>query len=105
MKFSSTIMITLIFPAVAFGGVYIYPNKGQSQQQQSKDRYECHTWAVQQTGFNPSRAQAAAPSGSQPGGQGGRGWTAVISEATGKLSATISEDGMAFIIFGACTAL
>jgi len=44
MKFSSTIMITLIFPAVAFGDVYIYPNKGQSQQQQSKDRYECHTW-------------------------------------------------------------
>lgn len=39
------------------------------------------------------------------GGQGGRGWTAVISEATGKLSATISEEGTAFIIFGACTAL
>ena len=39
------------------------------------------------------------------GGQKGRGWTAVISEETGKLSATISEEGTAFIIFGACTAL
>ena len=39
------------------------------------------------------------------GGQAGRGWTAVISEATGKLSATISEEGTAFIIFGACTPL
>ena len=39
------------------------------------------------------------------GGQRGRGWTAVISEETGKLSATISEDGTAFIIFGACTVL
>ena len=38
-------------------------------------------------------------------GQKGRGWTAVISEETGKLSATISEEGTAFIIFGACTAL
>jgi len=39
------------------------------------------------------------------GGQKGRGWTAVVSEETGKLSATISEEGTAFIIFGACTAL
>jgi len=37
------------------------------------------------------------------GGQKGRGWTAVISAETGKLSATISEEGTAFIIFGACT--
>lgn len=39
------------------------------------------------------------------GGQNGRGWTALISEETGKLSATISDNGTAFIIFGACTAL
>ena len=32
----------------------IYPAKGQSQTQQDKDRYECHTWAVKQTGFDPS---------------------------------------------------
>lgn len=35
--------------------LYIYPSKGQSQAQQDKDRYECHSWAVQQTGFDPSR--------------------------------------------------
>ena len=39
------------------------------------------------------------------GGQNGRGWTAVISEETGKLVATISDEGTAFIIFGACKAL
>jgi hypothetical protein len=39
------------------------------------------------------------------GGQNGRGWTALISEETGKLSATISDNGTAFIIFGACTPL
>jgi hypothetical protein len=39
------------------------------------------------------------------GGQKGRGWTVVISEATGKMSATISEEGAAFIIFGACAPL
>jgi len=39
------------------------------------------------------------------GGQGGRGWTMVISEETGKMSATVSEDQFGFIIFGACTPL
>ncbi len=37
------------------------------------------------------------------GGQEGRGWTMVISEETGKMSATISEDQVGFIVFGACT--
>jgi len=39
--------------------IYAYPAKGQSQSQQDRDRYECHSWAVKQTGFDPSRAQAA----------------------------------------------
>ena len=60
MKFSSTLMLTLLIPAVSLADVYIYPNKGQSAQQQDKDRYECHTWAVQQTGFDPSRPSPAA---------------------------------------------
>jgi len=40
--------------------VYAYPAKGQSQAQQDRDRYECHSWAVQQTGFDPSRSPAVA---------------------------------------------
>jgi hypothetical protein len=49
--------------------MFIYPAKGQSQAQQDKDRYECHSWAVQQTGFDPSRPQTAsaqAPQQYQP---------------------------------------
>jgi hypothetical protein len=30
--------------------LYVYPRKGQS----STDRYECHSWAVQQTGYDPT---------------------------------------------------
>ena len=68
MKYSSAMLLTLIFPAIAMGDVYIYPNKGQNEQQQSKDRYECHTWAVQQTGFDPTKPQTAqAPSAPPPG--------------------------------------
>ncbi|HEX5607281.1 MAG TPA: hypothetical protein VFY96_12240 [Candidatus Binatia bacterium] len=32
-----------LISSIAFGQVYSYPNRGQSQQQQDKDRYECHT--------------------------------------------------------------
>lgn len=38
--------------------LFIYPTKGQNAQQQSRDRYECHAWAVQQTGYDPSNAQS-----------------------------------------------
>ena len=34
--------------------VFIYPKSGQSEAQQSQDRYECHTWANKQSGFDPS---------------------------------------------------
>ncbi|MDQ5986301.1 MAG: hypothetical protein CSYNP_02022 [Syntrophus sp. SKADARSKE-3] len=34
--------------------VYLYPKAGQTPAQQDRDRYECHNWAVNQTGFDPS---------------------------------------------------
>src|ERR1700761_4711179 len=34
--------------------VMVYPARGQTPEQQERDRYECHVWAVQQTGFDPS---------------------------------------------------
>jgi len=34
--------------------VYAYPRNGQSDEQLDRDRYECHLWAVQQSGFDPS---------------------------------------------------
>ncbi len=42
---------------------YVYPNQGQNPEQQSSDRYECHRWAVDQTGFDPSRNDAGANAG------------------------------------------
>lgn len=37
--------------------VYFYPTQGQSPAQQDRDRYECYSWASQQTGFDPSLPQ------------------------------------------------
>jgi len=34
---------------------YIYPKNGQSQEQQAADKFECHDWAKNQTGFDPTQ--------------------------------------------------
>jgi hypothetical protein len=41
---------------VAKSDVFIYPKNGQSEQQQATDRYECHRWAADQTGFDPTQS-------------------------------------------------
>jgi Outer membrane protein beta-barrel domain len=35
-------------------GLYVTPRNGQTPDQESKDRYECHSWAAGQTGFDPT---------------------------------------------------
>jgi hypothetical protein len=32
---------------------FVYPSKGQSEKQMEKDKYECYSWAKQQSGFDP----------------------------------------------------
>jgi hypothetical protein len=39
--------------------VYFYPAAGQNVEQQDRDRYECHIWAVKQSGFDPSMPMPA----------------------------------------------
>lgn len=43
------------------GQPFAYPNGGQSQEQQSADRFQCHQWSVSQTGFDPTTAPPLAP--------------------------------------------
>jgi hypothetical protein len=33
--------------------LFVYPAKGQSEQQQADDRYDCHRWAADQTNYDP----------------------------------------------------
>lgn len=39
--------------------LYFYPKAGQTDEQQSRDHYDCYNWAVKQTGFDPG--QSAIP--------------------------------------------
>jgi len=47
---------TVAVPAPTPQRLFVYPAKGQSPDQLEKDRYDCHVWAVEQTGVDPSRA-------------------------------------------------
>jgi hypothetical protein len=40
-------------PAAPYTPILFYPKFGQGLEQQDRDRYECHNWAVKQTGFDP----------------------------------------------------
>lgn len=59
--------------------LFVYPQKGQTQEQQSKDQFECHEWAVQQSGFDPSAPGSTAQAsnedstGGEALGRAGRG--------------------------------
>lgn len=46
--------------AQASAGPVVYPAKGQSAKQQDQDRYECHGWAREQSGFDPTQPASAA---------------------------------------------
>jgi hypothetical protein len=53
-------IIVIPFLVVALGAnlswaQYVFPKEGQSPEQQQRDDYQCHQWAVQQSGYDPTR--------------------------------------------------
>jgi len=43
--------------------LFIYPRQGQSEKQQANDRYDCHTWAVGQTTYDPIKPPSGMSAG------------------------------------------
>jgi outer membrane lipoprotein SlyB len=89
----------------------VYPAKGQSDAQMSKDRGECYTWATTQTGYDPvkalqqQQARAAQPSyvAPPPGGQVAR--STVIGAGGGAAIGAIAGDAGKGAAIGAVTGL
>jgi hypothetical protein len=48
-------------PAAAQQQTYVYPQRGQSPQQQQQDFTNCSNWAVQQSGFDPRDGRVTSP--------------------------------------------
>jgi len=69
--------------------IYVFPNKGQSQEQQNRDRGECDAWAKNQTGYDPASAASGPPaSGQAPQGGVVRGGArgAALGAAVGAIA-------------------
>ena len=62
---ASVAALSLALPAQAQKPV-AYPAKGQSAEQQKKDDYECHNWAVGQSGVDPTKPPPAPPPAAAP---------------------------------------
>lgn len=62
---------------------YVYPSQNQSPEQQQRDQGECHTWAVNQTGYNPGTASSPSQGGVVRGGARGAAAGAVVGAIAG----------------------
>ena len=81
---------------------YVFPAKGQSPEKQKTDVAACDKWAVQQTGFDPSKPVAAppapstTPTGTQPGaGARGAARGAVVGGVMGDAGAGAAAGAVA----------
>lgn len=68
---SMLLVATCTMSSVLAQNLIIYPAKGQSPEQMEKDKFECYSWAKQQTGVDPMVASAQQPSASQESTGGG----------------------------------
>ena len=76
--------------AFAQGQIFIYPKEGQDEEQQKKDKYECHMWAVEQTGFDPQAPVQTTTQSQGSEGQVARG--AARGAALGAIGGAIAGD-------------
>ena len=106
MRFYFQVAIAAFVTCVAATGAnaqtsqsYIYPSKGQTQQQEDKDKYECYQWAVSQSRFDPANPSSTSVNAqqAQPGATGG----AARGAAVGAVGGAISGDAGAGAASGA----
>ncbi len=72
---------------------FIYPQKGQSNEQMEKDKFECYNWAKKQTGFDPMEVPTAtAPPPKQEAPKGGAGRGMLGGALTGAVIGGIAGD-------------
>ena len=86
------LLVASLFAAGVHAQTVVFPAKGQSAQQQKTDEGYCHTWAVDNSKYDPANPpkQAAAPpppttaTGTTPGaGLRGAARGAVVGEVVG----------------------
>jgi len=81
----------------ASAGIFVYPAKGQTANQQAQDEAQCYTWARDQSGYDPMSPpppppqQAAAPA-QQPAADGARAKGALRGAAAGAIIGEVADN-------------
>jgi len=70
--------------------MFIFPEKGQTKDQQEQDQFACYKWAKEQTGIDPNQVSVAAAPPPPEGGQVARG--AARGAAVGAIGGAIGGD-------------
>ena len=93
-----TLIVTLALAPIAHAQeLFVFPNEGQSQDQQDKDEAQCRRAAIEQTGFNPMAtptATTAAPE-TQGGVVGGAARGALLGTAVGAVTGNVGRGAAA----------
>ncbi len=88
----SLVVLALASPTLARDPI-IYPSKGQTEQEVEKDKVECYSWAVRQTGFDPMKQPTATtPPPSQQAARGGAVRGAARGAGVGAIGGAIGGD-------------
>ncbi|NOQ15537.1 MAG: hypothetical protein GQ581_00590 [Methyloprofundus sp.] len=91
IKTALTLIFSFLFTTSAYAEPIIYPAKGQSAQQTEQDKYQCYSWAKDNSGFDPMQSSAPAAQQSNAG-QGAAVRGAAKGAASGAIIGAIAGD-------------
>lgn len=92
--------LLMVGAARAAQQLFVYPQKGQSKEQQQKDESECGTWAKQQSGVDPSATPAAQPGAHGRGAVRGAAKGAALGAAVGAIAGDAGKGAGAGAVVG-----
>lgn len=81
-----SLIVSGAFAGSALAQQFIYPKNNQTPEQQKKDEFDCHTWAVQQAGYDPIAASQTAPAQAPTGTPTAEKGSAVKGAAKGAVA-------------------
>jgi len=81
--------------------IYVFPQKGQTKEQQEKDEYACYKWAKEQSGVDPSAPAAPEQAGEHARGTvGGAARGAAVGAAVGAIAGDAGKGAGAGAVVG-----
>ena len=67
------VLVVLLVSHTSFASdIYVFPSRGQTDAQMDKDKYSCHQWASQQSGYDPMSPPPSSGGVSTPAYRPGR---------------------------------